>query len=157
MVYVDKRGEVTWQAINSGFIGQIFFLKKNYPTAKEYLQADYNINKNNEPNIAANTLQWLARISLIEGKEDSALFLVKEALQFAVEIGRGSRMHRHRGVLVGVRLLDLGRRCHFAEQALADGEKLLGEIGDCRLVKLLTGDDEVAHLDGVDAFFRPGR
>jgi hypothetical protein len=90
MFYVDKHGEVTWQAINSGFIGQIFFLKKNYSTAKEYLRSDYNINKNNEPNIAANTLQWLARISLIEGKEDSALLLAKEALQFSKKAGQVS-------------------------------------------------------------------
>jgi DNA-binding CsgD family transcriptional regulator len=88
MVYVDKHGEVTWQAINSGFIGQIYFLKKDYQKAKKYLQADYNINKNNEGNIAANTLQWLSRISLIEGKEDSALLLAREALQFSQKTGQ---------------------------------------------------------------------
>ena len=82
--------QVTWQAINSGFIGQIFFLKKDYQTAKEYLQSDYSISKNNEGNIAAYTLQWLARISLIEGKEDSALLQAKEAFQFSKKSGQTS-------------------------------------------------------------------
>ncbi len=90
MAYVDKRPEVTWRAINSGFMGQIYFLKKDYTAAKKYLRSDYNISKNNEWNIAANTLQWLARISLIEGKEDSAFLQAKGAYQFSKKAGQTS-------------------------------------------------------------------
>ena len=46
-------------------------------------------------------------------------------------------MHRNRGVLVGVRLLDLGRRRQFAERPWRKPEKLFGEIGDCQLGSFL--------------------
>lgn len=70
-----------WKGINSGFIGQVYFLQKQYKKAKPLFEYDYNINKTFDFNIAAYSLQWLARINLIQGKKDSALLQIKEALR----------------------------------------------------------------------------
>ncbi|TMI89692.1 MAG: transcriptional regulator [Bacteroidetes bacterium] len=77
-----KMDDSTWLGINSGFMGQVFFLEKEYDKAKSLLQYDYSINKIHEWNIAAYTLQWLAKINLLQGRKDSALTKVKEALNF---------------------------------------------------------------------------
>ncbi len=77
-----KMDDSTWLGINSGFMGQVFFLEKEYDKAKSLLQYDYSINKIHEWNIAAYTLQWLAKINLLQGRKDSALMKVKEALNF---------------------------------------------------------------------------
>jgi hypothetical protein len=80
MQVANKINADDWKAINSGFMGQVFFLRKEYDKAKQLLEYDYNINKDIELNIAGYTLQWLAKISLIQGKKDSALWQVKLAL-----------------------------------------------------------------------------
>jgi tetratricopeptide (TPR) repeat protein len=79
---VEKLNEETWRAINAGFMGQVYFLKGDYNRARQLMEFDYSINKKNEWNIAANTLQWLAKISLLQNKTDSALWQVREALRF---------------------------------------------------------------------------
>lgn len=90
MFFVDKLNESTWRGINAGFMGKIFFLKKDFQTAKQLLRYDFSINRKSEWTIAANTLQWLARISLMEGKKDSALWLAREALQFSQKAGQST-------------------------------------------------------------------
>ncbi len=70
----------TWKGINSGFIGQVLFIQKQYEKAKPLFEYDYNINKTYDYNIAAYSLQWLAKIRLLQGKKDSALQEIKEAL-----------------------------------------------------------------------------
>lgn len=76
----QKLNDSIWIGINSGYMGQIFFLKKQYNQAKQYLEYGYSINKNNDGNIAAYTLQWLAKVNLAQGKNDSALIYAKDAL-----------------------------------------------------------------------------
>ena len=71
-----------WISIISGNEGQIYFSQKNYPLAKQLLEYDCRQSKRfGELASAANSLQWVARIDLIEGKKDSALYRVKEALR----------------------------------------------------------------------------
>jgi tetratricopeptide (TPR) repeat protein/DNA-binding CsgD family transcriptional regulator len=71
-----------WISIISGNEGQIFFAQKNYPVAKQLLEYDYHQSKKfGELASAANSLQWVARIDLLEGRKDSALYRVKECLK----------------------------------------------------------------------------
>ena len=71
-----------WQVIISGNKGQVYYLQKKYAIAKPLLEADYRESKAyGEVASAANSLQWVARINLLEGKKDSALLQVKEAMQ----------------------------------------------------------------------------
>lgn len=74
-----------WKGINSGFMGQVYFMKKDYQKAKTLFNYDFSINRMAEWNIAGYTLQWLAKIYLIEGKKDSALATVKEGLNFLLK------------------------------------------------------------------------
>jgi DNA-binding CsgD family transcriptional regulator len=69
-----------WISIISGNEGQIYFAQKKYHLAKQLLEYDYRQSKKfGELASAANSLQWVARIDLIEGKKDSALYRVREA------------------------------------------------------------------------------
>jgi DNA-binding CsgD family transcriptional regulator/predicted transcriptional regulator len=81
MAFANKTQRQVWKAINSGFEGEVLFLKKDYEEARPLLAYGYNINKDHDLNNAANSLQWLARINLIEGKNDSALLQAKETLR----------------------------------------------------------------------------
>lgn len=76
-----KTKDTVWQGINAGFMGQVYFLRGQYEKAKPLLQYDYNVNKTIDNNIAGYSLHWLGRIYLAEGKADSALLKLKEALQ----------------------------------------------------------------------------
>jgi hypothetical protein len=78
-----KNKDSAWKAINSAYMGEIFFLQENYKKAKPLLEDAYRINKINYADLAGFALQWLARIDLAENKKDSALFRVKEALILA--------------------------------------------------------------------------
>jgi DNA-binding CsgD family transcriptional regulator len=78
----NELNDTLWKAIISGNKGQIFYLQKNYALAKSLLIFDYSISKDRDEQIsAANSLQWVARIDLAEGKKDSALIRIKEALR----------------------------------------------------------------------------
>jgi DNA-binding CsgD family transcriptional regulator len=87
--YYDKAMQVAnasnaevWKGIISGNKGQVYFLQKKYDIAEPLLEYDYRISKvNNEEGSAANSLQWVARINLLQGKKDSALIQVKEAMR----------------------------------------------------------------------------
>jgi tetratricopeptide (TPR) repeat protein/DNA-binding CsgD family transcriptional regulator len=77
----DIKNEI-WQSIISGNKGQVYFMQKKYAIAKPLLQADYWYSKSyGEMGSAGNSLQWVARINLMDGKKDSALMQVKEALK----------------------------------------------------------------------------
>jgi len=82
MKMADELHDTLWKAVISGNKGQVYYLQKNYPVAKPLLIFDYSISKDrDEQNSAANSLQWAARIDLAEGKKDSALIRIKEALR----------------------------------------------------------------------------
>ncbi len=82
MQLANALNDVVWKGIISGNKGQIYYLQKNYKIAKPLLEFDYRTSKQyGEIASAANSLQWVARISLLQGKKDSALLQVKEAMQ----------------------------------------------------------------------------
>lgn len=82
MAIADSLKDNLWKGIVSGNEGQIYLIQKKYALAKALLQLDYSTSKiSREESSAANSLQWIARISLAEGKKDSALMQVREALQ----------------------------------------------------------------------------
>jgi len=81
MKMATEQKDTVWQAIISGNKGQIYYLQKNYPAAKKLMEFDYNTTKNTSEQLsAANTLHWIARIDLQQGKKDSALLHIKEAM-----------------------------------------------------------------------------
>ena len=71
-----------WKGIISGNKGIIYYLQKKYSIGKPMLEYDYRISMQygEIPN-AANALQWIARINLLQGKKDSALLQVRQAMQ----------------------------------------------------------------------------
>jgi len=81
-----KANDTIWQSIISGNIGQVYFHQKKYALAKPLLEADYRRSKSyGEINSAANSLQWVARINLAEGKRDSALMQSRLALELLLK------------------------------------------------------------------------
>jgi hypothetical protein len=78
LVNYERSGQIArdvnnlvWQGINPGSMGQVCYLKKEYQRPKSLLAYDYSINKIYEWNIAAYSLQLLAKINLATGKKDS--------------------------------------------------------------------------------------
>jgi len=70
-----------WKGIILGNKGQTYFLQKKYDIGKPLLEYDYRTSKKHgEVANAANSLQLIARINLFQGKKDSALLQVREAL-----------------------------------------------------------------------------
>jgi DNA-binding CsgD family transcriptional regulator/tetratricopeptide (TPR) repeat protein len=77
--------EDIWQSIILGNEGQIYYAQQKYDLAKPLLESDYRFSKGyGELGSASNSLQWVARINLLEGKKDSALKQVREALQLSL-------------------------------------------------------------------------
>jgi hypothetical protein len=75
-------GEEIWRSIIRGNEGQIYYAQQKYELAKPLLESDYRYSKGyGEFGSASNSLQWVARINLLQGKKDSALMQVKEAMQ----------------------------------------------------------------------------
>ena len=71
-----------WKGIISGNKGYTWFLQKKYDIAKPLLELDYRSSKqHDEIANAAHALQMIARINVMQGKKDSALLQVKEALR----------------------------------------------------------------------------
>jgi tetratricopeptide (TPR) repeat protein/DNA-binding CsgD family transcriptional regulator len=71
-----------WKGIISGNKALVYFLQKKYDNAKPLFEFDYRTSKqDNEIADAAHALQMIARINLLQGKKDSALLKVKEALR----------------------------------------------------------------------------
>ena len=71
-----------WKGIISGNKAYIYFLQKKYDLAKPFFEFDYHTSKQHgEIADAAHALQIIARINLFQGKKDSALLQVKEALR----------------------------------------------------------------------------
>jgi DNA-binding CsgD family transcriptional regulator len=70
-----------WVGINSGFKGEVLFKMQQYRMAKPLLEYDYITNKDEIADIAAKSLQWIARINILEGKYDSALLKSREAVE----------------------------------------------------------------------------
>jgi hypothetical protein len=71
-----------WKGIISGNKGYSYFFQKKYDIAKPLLEFDYRTSKQyGEIANAAHALQLIARINLLQGKKDSALLQVKEAMR----------------------------------------------------------------------------
>ena len=71
-----------WKGIISGNKGYTWFLQKKYDIAKPLLEFDYRTSKqHDEIANAAHALQLIARINIMQGKKDSALWQVKESLR----------------------------------------------------------------------------
>ena len=77
----QKLNNKVWVSIILGNMGQVHYLKGNYDRAKQLLEFDYEESKKyGETTSAANSLQWAARINLLQGKKDSALIQLETAL-----------------------------------------------------------------------------
>lgn len=71
-----------WKGIISGNKGYTYFLQKKYDIAKPLFEFDFRTSKQyGEIANAAHALQIIARLNLMQGKKDSALVQVKEALR----------------------------------------------------------------------------
>jgi tetratricopeptide (TPR) repeat protein len=71
-----------WKGIISGNKGYVWFLQKKYDVAKPLFEYDYSTSKKHgEIANAAHALQMIARLNLRQGKKDSALRQVKDALR----------------------------------------------------------------------------
>jgi tetratricopeptide (TPR) repeat protein len=69
-----------WISLITGNMGDVYMLQKEYAKAKPLLEYDYRWSmQNNEKENAANSLQQVANICLINHQNDSALLLAKEA------------------------------------------------------------------------------
>ncbi|MBL7699188.1 MAG: hypothetical protein JNK79_13570 [Chitinophagaceae bacterium] len=96
MLYYEKSMQVAkgptievWKGINAGYIGEIYFRRKQYSKAKPLLEYNYTINRTREFDHAAKSLQVLAAIDLAQGRNDSALVKIREALQLIKKSGSG--------------------------------------------------------------------
>ncbi len=75
-----KINSKVWISLINGNIGDVYMLQKEYTKAKPLLEYDYRWSmQNNEKENAANSLQHVAKIYLINQQKDSALLLAKEA------------------------------------------------------------------------------
>jgi len=81
MEFVNKYNKSTWRGINNVFIAEIYFLRKDYETAKRLIHDEYKVKYTDEPNFSAYGLRLLARIDLVQGRYDSALLHINQALQ----------------------------------------------------------------------------
>jgi DNA-binding CsgD family transcriptional regulator len=81
-----KAGNQVWMGINSSFMGQVYFFKNDFEKAKSNLFFDYHINKNAEFNIAANSMQCLSKIYLINENIDSAAICINESIMLLKKI-----------------------------------------------------------------------
>ena len=81
---------------------------------------------------------------------DVVAVAVEEGLFLAVDEGRRARMHRDRGILVGIGRFDLRSQREFGQQLLPDREQLVGKGGDRRVRKALARDDVVIEADRLD-------
>ncbi|MEO6734099.1 MAG: hypothetical protein ABIN01_22955 [Ferruginibacter sp.] len=71
-----------WKGIISGNKGYSYFMQKKYDIAKPLFEFDYRTSKqHDEIANAAHSLQMIGRINVMQGKKDSALLQVKEALR----------------------------------------------------------------------------
>ena len=96
LLYYEKSMQVVkgptaeaWKGINAGYIGELYFKRKEYAKAKALLEYNYGINKTREVDHAARSLQLLAAIDLARQKNDSALVKIREALDLIKKAGIG--------------------------------------------------------------------
>ncbi len=82
MQMVNALNSEVWKGIISGNKGYTYFLQKKYDIAKPLLEFNYHTSKQyDEIADAAHALQLIARINLLQGRKDSALVQVKEAMR----------------------------------------------------------------------------
>jgi DNA-binding CsgD family transcriptional regulator len=115
LLLAEKGTYKEWIGINSGFKGEVLFKMQEYQKAKPLLEYDYLTNKDQYVDIAAKSLQWIARINLLEGKNDSALMKSREAVALIQKI-------KFRYYLQPARYLEM------AYSALAGSFKATGQL-----------------------------
>ncbi|MBC6489539.1 hypothetical protein ACFSQD_04355 [Flavihumibacter stibioxidans] len=86
----DSIGHEVWKGINASYEGQVCFDRRQYDKARSLLHYAYTINKGREYGIAANSLQWLARIHLLQKNTDSAAICLDEALRLLYSYGKSN-------------------------------------------------------------------
>ncbi len=85
MAYKVNRPD--WVGIISGNMGQVFFLEKQYDTARILLERDYHSSAEHKYfDNAANSLQWAARCNAALGNRQTALEQVREAMKLIRKI-----------------------------------------------------------------------
>jgi hypothetical protein len=84
----DKLYNEVWKGINSGFIGQVLYLKKRVEEARPYLELAYVTTNKRERDHAGKALQLLARIDLEQGRTDSARLKCSQALAILRPLGQ---------------------------------------------------------------------
>jgi DNA-binding CsgD family transcriptional regulator len=93
LLYYEKSMKLSesevWKGINAGYIGELYFNKKEYATAKPFLEYSYVANRTKEYDHAAKSLQVLAAIDLAQNNNDSALIKIREALALIKKAGSG--------------------------------------------------------------------
>lgn len=78
----DEQNSEIWRSIISGNIGQIYYLQKQYAQAKPLLLYDAETGaRYREFANSGNSMQWAARVSLMQGKIDSAMLEAQAARQ----------------------------------------------------------------------------
>lgn len=83
----ERENVEVWKGINAGFIGGLYFRKKDFRSAKPLLEYDYVVNKTREYQHASRSLEILAKIDLASNRPDSALIKAKEALALLFKMG----------------------------------------------------------------------
>jgi len=89
LTFAKSVNDNVWKGINSGYIGGLYYKRREYAKAKPLLQYNYRINRTAEMDHAAKSIQQLAAIDLAEGKKDSALIKSREALRLIKKTGVG--------------------------------------------------------------------
>lgn len=135
-----------WITIPGGNKAQVYFQQKRYEEAKLLFWADYyECLKNKIVYDAANNLQWLAKIDLVNNKPDSALYKARDALNML-------RREPQTNYLINVyeTLTDIYRRRNNTDSAarynelytlLRDSVELMAARSQTRIVKLRLDDE----------------
>jgi tetratricopeptide (TPR) repeat protein/DNA-binding CsgD family transcriptional regulator len=111
-----KTNNDVWKGINSGFMGQVLYTLGRFDEAKPLLQYAYNVNREHERDHAAKSLQWLARIDLMQGRTDSALVKCNEARVMLEVLGKTHYLQASRFLeLVYFTLADVHRAMKNAD------------------------------------------
>ena len=77
-----KLNRTDWVGIINGNMGQVYFLRKQFDSAKAFLEKDYRTSMEYKYfDNAANSLQWVARCNAALGNNKQALEQVREAMK----------------------------------------------------------------------------
>jgi tetratricopeptide (TPR) repeat protein len=75
----EQAKDTAWKGILIGNIGDTYFQRKQYDSAKLFLLGEFELNRKGELYSGYNSLQWVARILALQGKADSALLVLRQS------------------------------------------------------------------------------